>query len=153
MGRKPKNVTDSQWQPTMTAEEVEIRQAEAQVRLTEAKAEKEAICARQAQLDLDKACGQMVYLDSAMNEFNSKLGPIVSLFKNLPMTLATILNLSPNDHAIVQSECDKIAKELSDIEFNFETTAEVDARTAASHTSKKGKIDRAAVKSSAKKGK
>ena len=149
MGRKPKSEQNtSTWQPTMSADEVVMRQAEAQVKLTEAKAEREAICARQAQLDLDRACGQMVYLDSAMAEFNSKLGPIVSLFKNLPMTLATYLELDPDKHAIVQAECDKISRELAAIEFHFETSAEVDARTAASHTSRKGKIARASAKRS-----
>jgi hypothetical protein len=123
------------FEPTMTAEEAEIRQIEANVRLTEAKAEGEAVKARKMQFELDKSCGELVYLATALNEFNEKLAPIMAVFRSLPQRLAAELKLKPDAHARVQSICDDIARELADISFDFDTAAEVDQRASEAHRS------------------
>lgn len=136
MGRKKKEVP---YTPTMTAEEMKIRAAEAKVRLAESRAISEAVRARQAQLAYDKECGELVYISSAMQEFDSQLAPIMAIIRSLPPMLSNALSLTPEQHAVVQASVDKILKELSEVEFHFETSEEVDARASADHTSKKGK--------------
>ena len=124
---------------TMTAEEIKIRTAEAKVKLAEAKAVSEAVKAKQAQLDYDKECGEIVYLNSALEEFNAKISPIMAIIRSLPSTLSNELTLNPSQHLKVQYAVDKILQELSLVEFVFETSSEVDARAAADHTAKAGK--------------
>jgi len=136
MGRKKK---EEVFQPTMSADEIHTRLTEAKVRLTEARAVSEAVRARQAQLAYDRECGELVYISSAMSEFDAKLAPIMALFRSLPPLLSSSLALTPAQHKIVQEAVDKVLQELDQIEFHFETSEEVDARASADHTSKKGK--------------
>lgn len=136
MGRKKKEIP---FVPTMTQEEIHVRMTEAKVRLAESRAISEAVRARQAQLAYDRECGELVYISSAMQEFDSQLAPIMAIIRSLPPMLSNALNLSPEQHAVVQASVEKILKELSEIEFHFETSEEVDARASADHTSKKGK--------------
>ncbi len=136
MGRKKK---EEVFQPTMSADEIHTRLTEAKVRLAEARAVSEAVRARQAQLAYDRECGELVYISSAMQEFDSQLAPIMAIIRSLPPMLSNALSLSPEQHAVVLASVDKVLKELSEIEFHFETSEEVDARASADHTSKKGK--------------
>lgn len=125
--------------PTMTAEEIKLRMAEASVRLTEAKAESEAARARQMTLTLDRECGKLIYLITAEAEFGAKMSPIAAVIRNIPIELTRRCGLTPEQHAVAREIVNGALAELSRIEFHFDTAAEVDARAAASHTSSKGK--------------
>ena len=132
--------------PTMTKDEIKWRTAEAKVRLLEAKADGETVKAQKSRLELDKSCDKLVYIDTALNEFNEKLGVVMAEFRGLPARLASELKLSPAKHEVMQAAFDDILKSLSKIEFKFETASEIDERAAASHAkgtteaaSKKGK--------------
>lgn len=122
--------------PTMTREESTIRLAEAKVRLTEAKAESESVKARKEQLELDKACGELVYVSTAMEEFNKALVPVMGVLKTLPQSLVLEAHLTPDQHAACIRELNKALVELSQIEFHFETAVEVEERAREAHTKK-----------------
>ena len=122
--------------PTMTREETTIRLAEAKVRLTEAKAESESVKARKEQLELDKACGELVYVATAMEEFNRALVPVMGILKILPQSLVLEAHLTPEQHAACIRELNKALEELSKIEFHFETATEVEERAREAHTKK-----------------
>lgn len=122
--------------PTMTREESAIRLAEAKVRLTEAKAESESVKARKEQLELDKACGELVYVSTAMEEFNKALVPVMGVLKTLPQSLVLEAHLTPDQHAACIRALNKALEELSKIEFHFETATEVEDRAREAHTKK-----------------
>ena len=122
--------------PTMTREESTIRLAEAKVRLTEAKAESERVKARKEQLELDKACCELVYVSTAMEEFNRALVPVMGVLKALPQSLVLEAHLTPDQHAACIRELNKALEELSKIEFHFDTAAEVEERAREAHTKK-----------------
>ena len=122
--------------PTMTREESTIRLAEAKVRLTEAKAESESVKARKEQLELDKACGELVYVSTAMEEFNRALVPVMCVLKTLPQSLVLEAHLTPDQHAACIREVNKALEELSKVEFHFDTAAEVEERAREAHTKK-----------------
>lgn len=75
----PKKKLEPEYQPTMTPAEITIRMSEAKVRLTEAKALGEGVKARQAQIELDKARGELVYVSTAIEEFNKALVPVMAI--------------------------------------------------------------------------
>ena len=87
MARKATSENNSTFEPTMTREEANVRLFEAKVRLTEAKAESEGVKARKEQLELDKACGELVYVSTAMEEFNRALVPVMGVIRTLPQSL------------------------------------------------------------------
>lgn len=122
---------------TMTREECAIRMQEAKVRLTEAKAMSEATKAKIAQIEFDKQCEQLVYVETALDEFNRALAPIMGVLRALPQTLAMDAKLSPWQHEQVIHILDGAFKELGEIDFHFETAKAVDARAMASHVGKK----------------
>lgn len=130
---------DTPFVPTMTSDEVVQRLAEANVRLTEAKAESEAARARQMTLTLDRECGKLIYLITAEAEFSEKMAPIAAVIRNIPIELTRRCGLTPEQHAVAREIVNAALSELSQVEFHFDTAAEVDARAAASHTSAKGK--------------
>ena len=139
MPRKTTSDSNSTFEPTMTAEEVKLRMAEASVRLTEAKAEAERARARRETLTLDRECGKLIYLVTAEAEFGAKLAPIATVIRNIPVELTRRCGLTPEQHAVAREVVNGALTELAGIEFHFDTAAEVDARAAASHTSAKGK--------------
>ena len=136
MPRKTTSDNNSTFAPTMTREESAIRLAEAKVRLTEAKAESESVKARKEQLELDKACGELVYVSTAMEEFNKALVPVMGVLKTLPQSLVLEAHLTPDQHAACIRELNKALEELSKIEFHFETATEVEERAREAHTKK-----------------
>lgn len=121
------------FKPTMTPDEIRIREKEAKVKIQEAKAISENIKARQAQIDYDKTCDRLCYIESALLEFNRKLTPAMALIKTLATDLTTELKLKPAQHEVVTRHIMDVLAEFAQIEFKFETAAEVDARTAAAH--------------------
>lgn len=118
---------------TMSKSEAQTRLLNAKVLIAEAKAETEFIKAKQAKLDFDRSCDALCYIDTATNEFNRKLTPAIALIKSLPVEIATALNLNPKQHEQLSRIIDNVMTELSNIEFEFETSSEVDKRTAAAH--------------------
>lgn len=122
--------------PTMTRDESASRLAEAKVRLTEAKAASESIKARKEQLELDKACGELVYVSTVMEEFNKALVPVMGVLKALPQALVLEAHLTPDQHAACIRELNKALEELSKIAFHFETATEVEERAREAHTRK-----------------
>ena len=132
----PKKKLETEYQPTMTPTEITIRMSEAKVRLTEAKALGEGVKARQAQIELDKACGELVYVSTAIEEFNKALVPVMAILRTLPQTLALEAKLTPNQHAKCADIVNNALEELSGISFEFETATEVEERAREAHTAK-----------------
>lgn len=136
MARKTTSDNNSTFEPTMTRDEANIRLFEAKVRMTEAKAESEGIKARKEQLELDKVCGELVYVSTAMEEFNRALVPVMGAIRTLPQSLVLEAHLTPEQHAACLRELNKALEELSKIEFRFETASEVEERAREAHTKK-----------------
>lgn len=131
-----KTEIEAEYQPTMSPTEIAIRLSEAKVRLTEAKALGEGVKARQAQIELDKACGELVYVSTAIEEFNKALVPIMAILRTLPQTLALEAKLTPNQHSKCADIVNKALEELSGVSFEFETATEVEERAREAHTAK-----------------
>lgn len=132
----PKKKSETDYQPTMTPTEITIRISEAKVRLTEAKALGEGVKAKQAQIELDKSCGELVYVSTAMDEFNKALVPVMAILRTLPQTLALEAKLTPTQHAKCSDIVNKALEELSEVSFEFETASEVEERAREAHTAK-----------------
>lgn len=127
----------SNFKPTMSAMEADVRLREAQVRLTEARALSELAKAKSTQLELDTKCEALVYIDTALAEFNAKLKIVADLLHGLAGDITNDLGLSPEQYSIVSARVNHVLIELSKIEFVFETSREVDKNAAESHLSKK----------------
>lgn len=127
----------SNFKPTMSATEAEVRLREAQVRLTEARVLSELAKAKATQLELDTKCEALVYIDTALAEFNAKLKIVAELLHGLAGDITNDLRLSPEQYSAVSARVNHILLELSKIEFVFETSREVDKKAAESHLSKK----------------
>lgn len=120
--------------PTMASDEAVTRLFEAKVRLTEARAIGEMVKAKTAQIELDKACGELVYAQSAMDAFNSALAPLMGALRNFAQQLVMRGRLTPSQHEVVDDLMAGIYRELSKVEFEFETATEVEKRATATHT-------------------
>lgn len=116
--------------------EIERLQMVANLRFTNAKAACEEIKAKKEQLEFDRQCEQTIYLNTAIEEFNGKLGPIMAMFKTLPTSLVAALKLTPKQHKAILDECQKIYGELEKLEFKFDTALEVDDRMKAKRAKK-----------------
>ena len=127
----------SNFKPTMSVMEADVRLREAQVRLTEARALSELAKAKSTQLELDTKCEALVYIDTALAEFNAKLKIVADLLHGLAGDITNDLGLSPEQYSIVSARVNHVLIELSKIEFVFETSREVDKNAAESHLSKK----------------
>lgn len=131
-----------EYKATMSAGEIKSRLAEAKVKLLEAQAATESVKAKKVQLAFDKECDSLVYIDTALDEFNSKLKLIVDMIRHLPDAIGNDLKLEPDQYVFVKNYTAGILSELSKITFEFSTTNEIDARAASSHSSKKANSTR-----------
>jgi len=82
----------------------------------------------------------LVYAETAIQEFNRALAPLMGSLKSFSQTLVMEARLSPEQHAVVNRLIQGIFEELSQIEFQFETAREVDERAKQQHTNKESAI-------------
>lgn len=81
-------------------------------------------------IDIEKTSCNLCYIEYAESEINRALGPIANLVKNLDQILATRLNLSGAQTAIVQSVVDDVLRQISLINIELKSTEEIDAENA-----------------------
>lgn len=131
MGRHTKNPMEASEDDIATLpEDYAERLALARLKEVEQNAERLRLENVKKNIDIEKTSCNLCYIEYAEAEINRALGPIANLVKNLDQILATRLNLTGAQTAIVQSVVDDVLRQISLINIELKSTEEVDAENA-----------------------
>lgn len=111
--------------------DLETRKLAAEVQLLELKIESTRLQNLAKQLDLDERAGSLCYCTQAVKEFSRGVTAIMTAIKGLPDVLQDRCALTPDQYASVAEEVYAIRERLSKVEFNLESSAELNARASA----------------------
>lgn len=127
MGRKKKQTENVVQLPP----DLETRKLAAEVSLLELKIESTRLQNLAKQLDLDERAGSLCYCTTAVKEFSRGVTAIMTAIKGLPDVLQERCALTPDQYEKVAAEVYSIRERLSHVEFDLESTAELQARASA----------------------
>ena len=111
--------------------ELEVRKLEAEVQLLELKIESTRLQNLSKQLDLDERSNALCYCTQAVKEFSRGVQAIMTAIKGLPDVLQERCSLTPDQYKEVAGAVYEIRERLSHVEFNLESSAELQARASA----------------------
>lgn len=111
--------------------DLETRKLEAEVQLLELKIESTRLQNLAKQLDLDERSGALCYCTQAVKEFSRGVQAIMTAIKGLPDVLQERCALTPDQYKEVAGAVYEIRERLSHVEFNLESSAELQARASA----------------------
>ena len=127
MGRKKKE----EQALTSMPPDLETRKITAEIQLLELKIESTRLQNLSKQLDLDERSGALCYCSQAVKEFSRGVSAIMTAIKGLPDTLQERCSLAPEQYKRVSEAVYDIRERLSHVEFNLESSAELQARASA----------------------
>ena len=107
------------------------RKLEAEVKLLELKIESTRLQNLSKQLDLDERSNALCYCTQAVKEFSRGVQAIMTAIKGLPDVLQERCSLTPDQYKEVAGAVYEIRERLSHVEFNLESSAELQARASA----------------------
>ena len=107
------------------------RKLEAEVKLLELKIESTRLQNLSKQLDLDERSNALCYCTQAVKEFSRGVQAIMTAIKGLPDVLQERCSLNPDQYKEVAGAVYEIRERLSHVEFNLESSAELQARASA----------------------
>lgn len=107
------------------------RKLEAEVQLLELKIESTRLQNLAKQLDLDERSNALCYCTQALKEFSRGVQAIMTAIKGLPDVLQERCSLTPEQYKEVAGAVYEIRERLSHVEFNLESSAELQARASA----------------------
>ena len=108
--------------------DLEQRKLTAEIQLLELKIESTRLQNLSKQLDLDERSGALCYCSQAVREFSRGVSAIMTAVKGLPDTLQERCSLTPEQYERVSEAVYDIRERLSHVEFNLESSAELQAR-------------------------
>lgn len=111
--------------------DLETRKLEAEVKLLELKIESTRLQNLAKQLDLDERSNALCYCTQAVKEFSRGVQAIMTAIKGLPDVLQERCSLTPDQYKEVAGAVYEIRERLSHVEFNLESSAELQARASA----------------------
>lgn len=111
--------------------DLETRKLEAEVKLLELKIESTRLQNLSKQLDLDERSNALCYCTQAVKEFSRGVQAIMTAIKGLPDVLQERCSLTPEQYKEVAGAVYEIRERLSHVEFNLESSAELQARASA----------------------
>ena len=111
--------------------ELETRKLEAEVQLLELKIESTRLQNLSKQLDLDERSNALCYCTQAVKEFSRGVSAIMTAIKGLPDVLQERCSLTPDQYKEVAGAVYEIRERLSHVEFQLESSAELQARASA----------------------
>lgn len=111
--------------------DLETRKLEAEVQLLELKIESTRLQNLAKQLDLDERSNALCYCTQAVKEFSRGVQAIMTAIKGLPDVLQERCSLTPEQYKEVAGAVYEIRERLSHVEFNLESSAELQARASA----------------------
>lgn len=111
--------------------DLETRKLEAEVQLLELKIESTRLQNLAKQLDLDERSNALCYCTQAVKEFSRGVQAIMTAIKGLPDVLQERCALTPDQYKEVAGAVYEIRERLSHVEFNLESSAELQARASA----------------------
>ena len=111
--------------------DLEVRKLEAEVQLLELKIESTRLQNLSKQLDLDERSNALCYCTQAVKEFSRGVQAIMTAIKGLPDVLQERCSLTPDQYKEVAGAVYEIRERLSHVEFNLESSAELQARASA----------------------
>lgn len=111
--------------------DLETRKLEAEVQLLELKIESTRLQNLAKQLDLDERSNALCYCTQAVKEFSRGVQAIMTAIKGLPDVLQERCSLTPVQYKEVAGAVYEIRERLSHVEFNLESSAELQARASA----------------------
>ena len=107
------------------------RKLAAEVQLLELKIESTRLQNLAKQLDLDERSNALCYCTQAVKEFSRGVQAIMTAIKGLPDVLQERCSLTPDQYKEVAGAVYEIRERLSHVEFNLESSAELQARASA----------------------
>ena len=107
------------------------RKLAAEVQLLELKIESTRLQNLAKQLDLDERSNALCYCTQAVKEFSRGVQAIMTAIKGLPDVLQERCSLTPEQYKEVAEAVYEIRERLSHVEFNLESSAELQARASA----------------------
>ena len=111
--------------------DLETRKLEAEVQLLELKIESTRLQNLSKQLDLDERSNALCYCTQAVKEFSRGVQAIMTAIKGLPDVLQERCSLNPDQYREVADAVYEIRERLSHVEFQLESSAELQARASA----------------------
>ena len=111
--------------------DLETRKLEAEVQLLELKIESTRLQNLAKQLDLDERSNALCYCTQAVKEFSRGVQAIMTAIKGLPDVLQERCVLTPDQYKKAADAVYEIRERLSHVEFNLESSAELQARASA----------------------
>ena len=111
--------------------DLETRKLEAEVQLLELKIESTRLQNLSKQLDLDERSNALCYCTQAVKEFSRGVQAIMTAIKGLPDVLQERCSLTPDQYKKAADAVYEIRERLSHVEFNLESSAELQARASA----------------------
>ena len=111
--------------------DLEQRKLTAEIQLLELKIESTRLSNLSRQLDLDERSGALCYCSQAVKEFSRGVQAIMTAIKGLPDVLQERCSLTPDQYKEVAGAVYEIRERLSHVEFNLESSAELQARASA----------------------
>ena len=111
--------------------DLETRKLEAEVQLLELKIESTRLQNLSKQLDLDERSNALCYCTQAVKEFSRGVQAIMTAIKGLPDVLQERCSLTPDQYKKAADSVYEIRERLSHVEFNLESSAELQARASA----------------------
>ena len=111
--------------------DLEQRKLTAEIQLLELKIESTRLQNLSKQLDLDERSGALCYCTQAVKEFSRGVSAIMTAIKGLPDTLQERCSLTPGQYEEVAGAVYDIRERLSHVEFDLESSAELQARASA----------------------
>ena len=126
MARRKKQQEDKALPP-----DLETRKLEAEVQLLELKIESTRLQNLAKQLDLDERSNALCYCTQAVKEFSRGVQAIMTAIKGLPDVLQERCLLTPDQYKKAEDAVYEIRERLSHVEFNLESSAELQARASA----------------------
>ena len=111
--------------------DLETRKLEAEVQLLELKIESTRLQNLAKQLDLDERSNALCYCTQAVKEFSRGVQAIMTAIKGLPDVLQERCLLTPDQYKEAADAVYEIRERLSHVEFNLESSAELQARASA----------------------
>ena len=111
--------------------DLETRKLSAEVQLLELKIESTRLQNLSKQLDLDERSNALCYCTQAVKEFSRGVQAIMTAIKGLPDVLQERCSLTPDQYKKVADAVYEIRERLSHVEFNLESSAELQARASA----------------------
>ena len=130
MGRKKKEEQALTSMPSMPPD-LEQRKLTAEIQLLELKIESTRLQNLSKQLDLDERSNALCYCTQAVKEFSRGVQAIMTAIKGLPDALQERCSLTPDQYKEVAGAVYEIRERLSHVEFNLESSAELQARASA----------------------